>query len=256
MVLAKQDKWSLSSMPKDFNYLCQLNVEEWCKMSIYFYVFPKINSGRQGSKRLRCDTICNIVHPKTTLLPKPDILHDVVIKWKHFPRYWPFVRGIHRSPVNSPHKGQWRGTLMFSMICVCIYGWVNNRKAGDLRCHRTNYDVIVMDHWWGERSRAISSDILHNVFWCSKYVSKTLITTETLFKRSISFCLVITEPVLTHWGRVTHHCFRKWLVACSATTCAIDGLLSIRPKGTHYIEILFKIKKFSLRKMHWKMSSA
>ena len=28
--------------------------------------------------------------------------HDDVIKWKHFPCYWPFVRGIHRSPVNSP----------------------------------------------------------------------------------------------------------------------------------------------------------
>ena len=39
--------------------------------------------------------------------------HDDVIIWKHFPRYWPFVRGIHRSPVNSPHKGQWRGALMF-----------------------------------------------------------------------------------------------------------------------------------------------
>ena len=35
--------------------------------------------------------------------------HDDVIKWKHFPRYWPFVRVIHRSPVNSPFKGQWRG---------------------------------------------------------------------------------------------------------------------------------------------------
>ena len=32
--------------------------------------------------------------------------HDDVIKWKHFPPYWPFVRGIHRSTVNSPHKGQ------------------------------------------------------------------------------------------------------------------------------------------------------
>ena len=30
--------------------------------------------------------------------------HDDVIKWKHFPCYWPFVRGIHRSPVNSPPK--------------------------------------------------------------------------------------------------------------------------------------------------------
>ena len=40
------------------------------------------------------------------------------IKWKHFPRYLPFVRGIHRSPVNSPRKGQWRGALMFSLICT------------------------------------------------------------------------------------------------------------------------------------------
>ena len=47
--------------------------------------------------------------------------HDDVIKWKHFPRNWPFLRGI---PVNSPHKGQWRGALMFSLICVWIYGWV------------------------------------------------------------------------------------------------------------------------------------
>ena len=40
------------------------------------------------------------------------------IKWKHFPRYWPFVRGIHRSPVNSLHKRQRRGTLIFSLICA------------------------------------------------------------------------------------------------------------------------------------------
>ena len=68
--------------------------------------------------------------------------------WRHqmkaFPRYCPFMRGIHRSPVNSPHKGQWRGALMFSLICVWINGWENNREAGDLRRHRTHYDVIVM----------------------------------------------------------------------------------------------------------------
>ena len=49
---------------------------------------------------------------------------DDVIKWKHFPRNWPFVRGIHRSPVNFPHKGQWRGAFMFSLICVWINDWV------------------------------------------------------------------------------------------------------------------------------------
>ena len=73
-----------------------------------------------------------------------NMLHDDVIKWKHFPRYWPFVRGIHRSPVNSPHKGQWRGALMFTLICTRIKGWVNNREAGDLRRYRGHYDVTVM----------------------------------------------------------------------------------------------------------------
>ena len=58
---------------------------------------------------------------------------------------WPFVRGIHRSSVNSPLKGQWRGALMFSLICVWINGWVTNREAGDLRRHRAHYDVIVMN---------------------------------------------------------------------------------------------------------------
>ena len=54
------------------------------------------------------------------------------------------VREIHRSPMNFPHKGQWRGALMFSLICGWINGWVNNRGAGDLRRHRAHYDAIVM----------------------------------------------------------------------------------------------------------------
>ena len=92
--------------------------------------------------------------------------HDDVIKWKHFPRYWPFVRGIHRSPVNSPHKGQWRGPLMFSLICAWINDWVNNGKAGDLRRHRAHYEVIVMYIAWNSLHRQIGSNYtcwMHNV---------------------------------------------------------------------------------------------
>ena len=74
----------------------------------------------------------------------PPFIHDDVIKWKYFPRYWPFVREIHRSPVNFPHKGQWRGALMFTLICARMNGWVNNREAGDLRRYLAHYDVIVM----------------------------------------------------------------------------------------------------------------
>ena len=66
------------------------------------------------------------------------------LKWKYFLRYWTFMRGIHRSSVNSPHKGQWRGALMISLICARINGWVSNREAGDLGRHRAHYDVTVM----------------------------------------------------------------------------------------------------------------
>ena len=70
--------------------------------------------------------------------------YNDVIKWKHFPRYWLFVRGIPRWPVNYPHKGQWRGALMFSLNCAWINGWVNNREAVNLRRRRAHYDITVI----------------------------------------------------------------------------------------------------------------
>ena len=77
-----------------------------------------------------------------------DWTHQFYKWWRHqmetFPRYWPFVLGIHRSPVNSPHKGQWRGALTFSFICAWINGWITNREAGDLRPTRAHYDVTAL----------------------------------------------------------------------------------------------------------------
>ena len=77
-------------------------------------------------------------------------LHDDVIKWKDFRRYWTFVSGIHRWSVNSLHKGRWHGALMFGLIRAWINGWVNNREAGDLRRRSAYYDVTVMSMvcWW------------------------------------------------------------------------------------------------------------
>ena len=85
-----------------------------------------------------------MVWSPTVRSPVKVLKHDDVTKWKYFPRYWPFVRGIHRSPVNSPHKGQWCETLMFSLVCAWINGWVNDREAGNLRRHRGHDDVTVM----------------------------------------------------------------------------------------------------------------
>ena len=93
----------------------------------------------------RSDSMCNSYRAVSfELSPKGQAVHDDVIKWKFFCVYWPFVWGFHRSPVNSTHKGQWRGTLIFPLICTWINGWVNNPEAGDLRCHCAHYDVTVM----------------------------------------------------------------------------------------------------------------
>ena len=57
-----------------------------------------------------------LMHYENIFVTRDVYLHDVDIKWKHFLRYWSFVRGIHRSPVDSPHKGRWRGALMFTLM--------------------------------------------------------------------------------------------------------------------------------------------
>ena len=72
----------------------------------------------------------------------------VVSWWRHqmetFSALLALCAGTSPVPVNSPHKGQWRGALMFSLICAQINDSVNNREAGDLRRHRGHYDVRVM----------------------------------------------------------------------------------------------------------------
>ena len=84
-----------------------------------------------------------IIHPAS------NTFHKVWITWwRHqmetFSALLAICAGNHRSTVNSPHKGQWRGALMFYFIWASISGWVNNREAGDLRRHRAHCDVIVM----------------------------------------------------------------------------------------------------------------
>ena len=91
-------------------------------------------------------------------------LHGDVIKWKHFPRYWPVVRGSPRTQVSDAEL--W----WFLLSASWIYGWVNNREAGDFRRHCAHYDVIVM----------LSAN------------------------QSVLICATAALSVLSHWGRATH----------------------------------------------------
>ena len=84
-----------------------------------------------------------VVIAQMTQVRKTTLTHDDVIKWAHFPRNWPFVRG----------EGLWHGALMFSLICAWTNSGSNNRDAGDLRRHGAQYDVTVrkvitfLTHW-------------------------------------------------------------------------------------------------------------
>ena len=51
---------------------------------------------------------------------------------------------VHMKYWHFPHKGQWRGALIFTLICTWTNGWVNNRYAGDSKRHCTYHDVTVI----------------------------------------------------------------------------------------------------------------
>ena len=85
-----------------------------------------------------------------------NLSYDDVIKWKHFSRYWPFVRGIHQSSVISPHKGQWRGAWILYLICFLI----NAQMAS----YAENVSI-----WWRHHDLPLfeRKDVsqLHTMFW-------------------------------------------------------------------------------------------
>ena len=101
------NNWSFSELPRSLVELSSMPIFPWNPARCRCYGFCglwRLAEDRSASGKWTMADRC--VH------------HNDVIKLKHFPRYWPFVRGIHRWPVNSPHKGQWHGALMFSLICV------------------------------------------------------------------------------------------------------------------------------------------
>ena len=135
--------------------------------------------------------------------------HDDVIKWKHFPRYWSYVWGIHRSPVNSSHKGQWRRALMFSLIYIWINGWANNRKAGDSRRHHAHHDVTVMlvrlvnfpcilqdSLAWGQY---LIVPVSVKQLW-RIWVNRSYRTSQSY--KSMGQCKKDVTPLLMHWSYV------------------------------------------------------
>ena len=154
------------------------------------------------------NVLCVGQNDKLCLVPE----HDDVIIRKHFPRYWPFVRGIHRSPVNSPRKGQWRGTLRFSLISAWINGWVNNREAGDLRRNSAHYDVTVMLIEVWRRQPCPQRFKIHMFNFCLKWVRRLFFTVQNC-KRTFSI-LSIIFPTVCVKTVMNLHVLWLWYFVC------------------------------------------
>ena len=107
-------------------------------------------------------------------------------------------------PVNFPHKGQWSGALMFSLIRVWINGWVNNREAGDLRRHRGHYDVNVME--------------------CSN--TKIGINSRSDERRPVRNCLFVA------FNKYLETFISRWLRSYTNDLAGLSGLVCLKNPGS------------------------
>ena len=82
------------------------------------------------------------------LLERRSLFHSLPLWWRHqmetFSALLSLCEGNSPAAGNSPHKGQWRGALVFSWIWAWTSGWANNRDSGYLRHNGTHYDITVM----------------------------------------------------------------------------------------------------------------
>ena len=117
--------------------------------------------------------------------------HDDVIKWKHFPRYWPFVKGIHRSPVDSPNKGPWRGALMFSLMRAWTNGWANSRYPGDLRHHGAHCNVTEMS--WAINGSSVYNGTVEYIVERGEFLTSLYKDTHSKLVRFVKYTSSIVD---------------------------------------------------------------
>ena len=160
--------------------------------------------------------------------------HDDVIQWKHFPRHWPFVRGIHRSPVNSLDRRQWRRALMFSLIYSWMNGWINIDEGGDWRRHRVHYDATVMPGppLWGKSIDHRRNPLIRGWQWldltCLVSVWENLIKNVLLAVNSDYMMLVWCHWIPGTRNSCAIHVVAKWAVGYQSISRRVTNLDRMR----------------------------
>ena len=204
--------------------------------------------------------------------------HNDVIKWKHFPRYWPFVRGIHRPTVNSPHTGQCSKALMLSLICAWINGWVHNREAGDLRRGQNSRScvserwikVIIIPNQIYDTMLAMSNTgVLKMIYPSNKEALEVIWLPQSVYTIQSPFYRVIKQPSMLWICCVLHEIFNYTFVVCSfprESSCSKHAdcmlhdyrvlLFSTKKCDTTYKKVSQQPLKWEYRKKHsWCVNS-
>ena len=144
--------------------------------------------------------------------------------WRHqmetFSALLALCAGNSPVPVNSPHKGQWCGALMFSLICAWVNDWVNNRKAGDLRRHRGHYDVNVI-HVYNLKS-------ICNVFELSRFLLSLL--RQKLIARCTSAKIIMQLDCCTIY--IVLYMYKYRYIRCSFPE--INNVVIVVPDANFY----------------------
>ena len=143
--------------------------------------------------------------------------HDDIIKWRYLPRYWPFVRGIHRSPVNSSHKGQWRGALMLSLICASnkrlseqSWGWWFETPWRSLWRHCSDYPiadtgVLLYASWMP------TVNLFFFFFWCLYFILINLIdASNTVISNFMYYSTGMLIAIAHSWNLRPSWLFGIW----------------------------------------------
>ena len=112
--------------------------------------------------------------------------HDDVIKWKHFQRYWPFVRGIQQSPVTSPHKGQW--------------GWWFETLSRPLWRHSNGKNALLFYSWYCDFAVISSSRYIATFkpFAFSAMVTPRRLKALLVFLLAYPFLLALVTTAVSH----------------------------------------------------------
>ena len=125
----------------EYNYLSMLRLKlsRVSQMNPRYYYAHSLSFADLGIYRHRSGSLYWWLGQMVNCMMTPS-----TIKWKHFPRYWSFVRGIHRLSVDSLTKASDVDLWCFLWSAPETNGWANNGDAGDLRRHRAHYDVTVL----------------------------------------------------------------------------------------------------------------